>query len=100
MRATFLMLFVLGGCAPEAEEAISQAAPAASAAPVALAAPAAAAIPGAPPAAPQSAMMMIPTDPDSLKKLEAMGYTVHADQNHMHAPGVNACPMMSDNPVM
>ncbi|MEO5971978.1 MAG: hypothetical protein ABIP91_01240 [Sphingomicrobium sp.] len=43
-------------------------------------------------------MRSVPTDPVALRKLQAMGYTVHDD--HLHAPGVAACPKMSDDPVM
>jgi hypothetical protein len=42
-------------------------------------------------------MIPIPKDPAQLKRLLAMGYTVHED--HLHAPGVTSCPKMSENPV-
>ena len=42
-------------------------------------------------------MIMIPKDQVQLKRLLAMGYTVHED--HLHAPGVTSCPKMSENPV-
>ena len=35
---------------------------------------------------------------DHLKKVQAMGYTVHED--HLHAPGVSTCPKAGDGPVM
>ena len=55
----------------------------------------------APPAAApmqQAAMVSLPKDPASVKRLEAMGYTVHDD--HLHAPGVSSCPKMGDDPIM
>ncbi len=48
----------------------------------------------------QAAMMAIPSEPDALKRLEAMGYTVHQEENHLHAPGVKGCPAMAEGPVM
>jgi uncharacterized lipoprotein YmbA len=42
-------------------------------------------------------MIAIPKDPDALRKLVKMGYTMHED--HLHAPGVTSCPKMSENPV-
>lgn len=47
-----------------------------------------------------AAMMAIPSDPQALKRLEAMGYTVHREEDHLHAPGVKGCPAMVDGPVM
>lgn len=53
------------------------------------------------PAAPvQTAMMAIPDNPEALKRLETMGYTVHDEEGHLHAPGVKGCPAMADSPVM
>ena len=46
----------------------------------------------------QAALMSVPKDPEAVKKLEAMGYSVHDD--HLHAPGVKACPKMGDDPIM
>ncbi len=48
----------------------------------------------------QASMMAIPSEPDALKRLEAMGYTVHQEENHLHAPGVKGCPAMAEGPVM
>ena len=48
----------------------------------------------------QAAMMAIPSDPQALSRLEAMGYTVHREEEHLHAPGVKGCPAMADGPVM
>jgi hypothetical protein len=42
-------------------------------------------------------MIPIPKDRTQLKRLLAMGYTIHED--HLHAPGVTSCPKMSENPV-
>ena len=47
-----------------------------------------------------SAMMAIPSDPQALKRLEAMGYTIHQEEGHLHAPGVKGCPAMAEGPVM
>ena len=47
-----------------------------------------------------AAMMAIPSDPQALKRLEAMGYTIHQEEGHLHAPGVKTCPAMADGPVM
>jgi len=47
-----------------------------------------------------SLMMAIPNEPEALKRLEAMGYTVHREEEHLHAPGVKGCPAMADSPVM
>lgn len=48
----------------------------------------------------QASLMAIPGDPEALKRLEAMGYTVHREEGHLHAPGVKGCPAMADGPVM
>lgn len=82
-----VMLLVLGACSDQAaDQGRETAAPAA--------------VPTAPTDAPvaQQAMVSVPNDPAELKKLAAMGYSVHDD--HMHAPGVSSCPKMSDDPVM
>jgi hypothetical protein len=42
-------------------------------------------------------MIPMPKDKAQLKRLLAMGYTIHED--HLHAPGVIGCPKMSENPV-
>lgn len=39
----------------------------------------------------------IPQDKDQLRRLLAVGYTVHMD--HLHKPGVTGCPKMSDDPL-
>lgn len=47
----------------------------------------------------QAALMLpLPTDGAELDRLLAMGYQAHDD--HLHAPGVTACPKMNENPVM
>ena len=43
-------------------------------------------------------LLAIPDEPAALKRLQDMGYTIHDD--HLHAPGVTACPKMAENPVM
>ena len=45
-------------------------------------------------------MMAIPDDPDALKRLEAMGYTVHEEQGHLHAPGAGGCPAAGEGRAM
>lgn len=42
-------------------------------------------------------LMAVPADKAQLDRLLALGYTVHED--HMHKPGVAACPKMSDDMV-
>lgn len=82
----FVLLLALGACSQQpAEQARSQA--------PADAAPATPAVPTH-----QAAMLSVPEDPAQLKKVEAMGYTVHED--HLHAPGVSTCPKMGSDPVM
>lgn len=48
----------------------------------------------------QASLMAIPADPRAVKRLEAMGYTVHREEGHLHAPGVKGCPAMADGPIM
>ncbi len=55
---------------------------------------------GAMPAQASAMMMAIPSDPEALKRLESMGYTVHREEEHLHAPGVKGCPAMAEGPVM
>ena len=55
--------------------------------------------PAARPAA-TPASMPIPNDPAAVRRLEAMGYTVHREGGDVHAPGVKSCPAMADGPVM
>ena len=92
MRLTVAtLLLALGACGSESQprEESSPAAPAA----------AAAEIPGAA-AASSAQMMAIPDDPEVLKRLEAMGYTIHADQGHLHPPGMAGCPAMGEGAAM
>ena len=89
MRTIVIAALRLGACAPEGETTRDET----------PAAPAGEVTAQAQPVPRQSSMLMsVPDDPQALKKLEAMGYTVHDD--HLHAPGVTACPKMSDDPVM
>lgn len=92
MRILVGVLLTLGACSAERQPEDQAALPKA----------AAAGIPAAAPAAPDSSspLMAIPEDPEALKRLEAMGYTIHAEQGHLHAPGVTTCPQMGDGPVM
>jgi hypothetical protein len=91
MRLVILLLLTLAACSgerqPEEQAALPEAA--------------APGVPAAAAAAPERSppVMPIPDDPEALKRLEAMGYTVHAEQGHLHAPGVASCPM-SDSTVM
>ena len=85
----FVALLVLGAAAcgqqPETKEAVVASVPADTPLP--------------PPVAPRKSMLVpMPEDKAALLRLEAMGYTVH--DNHLHQPGVKACPMdMSGGPV-
>lgn len=99
MRILVGMLLLVGACAPEGEPQ-GQGQASQAAVPAAELPAAAAAMPAQSPVPAQSAMMAIPDDREALKRLEAMGYTIHAEQGHLHAPGVNSCPQMGDGPVM
>lgn len=85
----FVLLLLLGACSPQPETEANEAA---------AVAPVTAAPRGADPVARQAALMSVPKDPEAVKKLQAMGYNVHDD--HLHAPGVSACPKMGDDPIM
>lgn len=91
MRILIGLLLALGACSAERQSEQQSAVP--DAAPAGIPAAAAA-------RAQSSPLMAIPEDPEALKRLEAMGYTIHAEQNHLHAPGVASCPQMGENPVM
>ena len=91
MRLTVAtLLLALAACGPESQPR-KQAGPAGPAAAAQLPASAAAS---------SAQVMAIPDDPDVLKRLEAMGYTVHADQGHLHPPGMAGCPAMGDGAAM
>ena len=92
MRVLVGVLLTLSACSAERQPDDRAASPEAAAAGTVAAAPAAAAA--------STPLMAIPQDPEALKRLEAMGYTIHAEQDHLHAPGVNNCPQMGDDPVM
>lgn len=86
-----LLVLALGACNAESEpadQAASGAQPPSGVPAAATAGPA------------SSPMLAIPDDPAALKRLAAMGYTVHEEEGHLHAPGVNSCPKMGDGPVM
>lgn len=87
MRILFVTVLALAACSEQRE-------------PEAPAPAAGAEVPAAASAtAPQtSPLMAMPEDPEALKRLQAMGYTVHED--HLHAPGVTSCPKMGSDPVM
>ncbi len=94
MRVTVLMLaLTLGACGSESprEEQTAAAPPAAAA----MTPPAASAA-----SSPAAQLMAIPDDPKALKRLTAMGYTVHEEQGHLHAPGLTGCPAMGGGPTM
>ena len=84
------LLLALGACGSEGQPR-QQAGPAAPAATVEV--PAAAAVSSAP-------LMAIPDDPEALKRLKAMGYTIHEEQGHLHAPGVSGCPAAGEGAAM
>lgn len=91
MRRLLPLLILLTACSDERQ---SEAEPAAAAPPP----PPVAATPAAQPAAMQSeGLAELPTDPEQLKRMVAMGYTVHED--HLHKPGVASCPKMGADPV-
>ena len=83
------LLVALGACGSESQPR-KQAGPA----------PAAAAEVPSAAAASSAQLMALPDDPEVLKRLEAMGYTVHADQGHLHPPGMAACPAMEEGAAM
>lgn len=90
MRVSFtLLLLALAACGRGESEPAEEA----------QARPPAASAPAARPVA-TPAMMAIPADPAAVRRLEAMGYTVHREEGHLHAPGVKNCPAMADGPVM
>lgn len=90
MRVAMGMLLALAGCSAERQAEEQSAAPAA-----------AVEIPVAAPVVPASTPLMdVPKDPEVVKRLEAMGYTVHAEEGHLHPPGVTSCPKMDEGPVM
>jgi len=94
-----LALVLLTGCAQEREPMANQSQNTAEAIPPAPIQPQPVLPqPGQPQPGQSSALMAIPEDPDALKKLEAMGYTIHMD--HLHAPGVTVCPRMGNDPVV
>lgn len=84
------LVLALAACGSEQPQREAEAPKAAAA----VSTPAQAAVPV------QAAMMAIPDDPEAVKRLQAMGYTVHSEENHLHAPGVKGCPAMADGPVM
>lgn len=86
------IVLALGACGSQSDPR-QQAAPGASAA-----APAKMPMPKA--TATSAPLMGIPDDPAALKRLEEMGYTVHTDEGHLHAPGVDGCPAMGEGAAM
>lgn len=92
MRLVALLLMTLAACSAERQPEEQAVLPEA----------AASGVPAAAAAAPERSppIMAIPDDPEALKRLEAMGYTIHAEQGHLHAPGVANCPQMGDSGVM
>ncbi len=97
MRIIFVLLITAlsGGCDvesdPQRKAGKQPAAPVASAPPPPT---------GTVPIQAVASMMAIPSDPEALKRLEAMGYTIHKEQAHLHAPGVKGCPAMATGPLM
>ena len=92
MRIVIGVLLALGACSAERQPEEQAAAPEAADAEMPASAPAG--------TGQSSPLMAIPKDPAALKRLAAMGYTIHAEQDHLHAPGVTSCPQMGDSPVM
>ena len=91
MRLVFVtFVLALGACGSESQPQ-QQAGPTAPAAAIEI--PTTAAVSSAP-------LMAIPDDPEALKRLEAMGYTIHEEQGHLHSPGVTGCPAMGESAAM
>ena len=94
MRIIVAVLIVaLGGCSGENDQQSEAASPAAGSTN-------SAASPMAKLPVKSAVMLAIPSDTKALKRLEAMGYTIHQEEGHLHAPGVKGCPAMADSPVM
>lgn len=92
MRSIVAMfVLALGACGSERQEQTASIPPAA---------PAQMPTPAAAPPAKAALLMAIPDDPKALARLESMGYTIHAEQGHLHAPGLTNCPAMGDGPTM
>ena len=82
-----IVLLALGIAACEQEASDSAAVPT-PAAPDAM-------LPGAPPAKSSAEVLPRPKDQAQLDRMILAGYTPHAD--HLHAPGVNKCPLTKGN---
>lgn len=87
MKSCIALLLLLAACREENEDQTRLASPAAPAALPASAAPQSKA----------AQWIAIPKDKGQVERLIAMGYKIHED--HLHAPGVNGCPKMSEDPV-
>ncbi len=94
MRIIVAVLIVaLGGCSGENDQQSEAALPAAASTDSALS-------PMGKSPVESAVLLAIPSETKALKRLEAMGYTVHQEEGHLHAPGVKGCPAMADSPVM
>ncbi len=88
MKAPILTILLLAGCSEAADDtAASRNEPAPATLPATAGTQSKAAL-----------MLPLPDDRAQLDRLLAMGYQAHDD--HLHAPGVTACPKMAENPVM
>ena len=83
-----LMLLLALGIAACEQEAPESAAVPAPAAPDAM-------LPGQAPAKSSAEVLPKPKDQAQLDRMILAGYTPHA--NHLHAPGVNKCPLTKGN---
>ena len=86
-RQALLFPIVLAGCGTGSPENATAPVPAPNVPAVAEA-----------PASKPAALVPRPADPAELDRLILAGFTPHAD--HLHAPGVNECPMSKGNDVV
>jgi hypothetical protein len=86
MRGLMLLLALgIGACEQKAPEGATVPAPAAPDA----------TLPGQAPAKSSAEVVPKPKDQAQLDRMILAGYTPHGD--HMHAPGVNKCPLSKDS---
>ena len=84
-RLTLLLALGIAACEQEAPESAAVPTPAAPDA----------TLPGQAPARSSAEVLPRPKDQAQLDRMILAGYTPHAD--HLHAPGVNKCPLTKGN---
>jgi hypothetical protein len=94
-RLAVLFLLGIAACGKQADRESRQ--PPARSAAVAVPMAPQSAVAGKP-APTKAAMIGVPEDKAQLKRLLAMGYTVHED--HLHPPGVKECPFSMGGSVV